>query len=60
MRQHIQVEYKDGTFQWIKYNEIQSLNTKEVKRICAYCSSDLKIDTKRYKKLNNFETMEIK
>lgn len=50
MKEHFQVEYKDGLYQWIKYSEKYKLNNKEIKRIVATCSSDIDVDTKKKKK----------
>lgn len=49
MKEHTQVEYIDGSCQWIKYSEKYKLNNKDIKRIIATCSSDINVDTKKEK-----------
>jgi hypothetical protein len=60
MREHVQVEYQDGSRQWIKYCELYKLHDINIKRIVAKCSADIKsICTKKTKHKDWSERYEI-
>jgi hypothetical protein len=47
-KHHTLVEYKDGTFQWLKHTcERDALTNSHVKRICSICDASMKVDTRR-------------
>ena len=59
MREHVQVEYKDGSRQWIKYCELYKLYDINIKRIAAKCSADIKnicTEKKKHKDWSWYET----
>lgn len=49
-KQHILVEYDDGSFQWIKESSEEELLKKpEIKRIKSYCNANFEVNTKRFR-----------
>lgn len=49
-KHHTLVEYKDGTFQWLRHTcESDALAISHVKRICSVCDASMKVDAKKRK-----------
>jgi hypothetical protein len=49
-KHHTLVEYKDGTFQWLRHTcESDALANCHVKRICSVCDASMKVDAKKRK-----------
>jgi hypothetical protein len=49
-KNHILVEYIDGTFQWIKnVCEKEVSKNKKVKRICSCSYGNIEVNTRRWK-----------
>jgi hypothetical protein len=57
MREHVQVEFYDGSRQWIKYEELYKLKQLHIKRIAATCSSNIKIinSDRTYERNENYK-----